>query len=138
MSEPVYQEVHKKVDLAFEDLGVQELKNIEHPIRLYRVTGPGLPRKSSRSTGGVNWMDALLHPSSVAPLLVGAYLLATALGLPPAGRMFPAYGAVLVGVGLGRVMRLRTGQPAFSSSRLAQGSCSRRYPAVGATGRRGG
>jgi len=83
-------------------------------------------------------MDALLHPSSVAPLLVGAYLLATALGLPPAGRMFPAYGAVLVGVGLGRVMRLRTGQPAFSSSRLAQGSCSRRYPAVGATGRRGG
>jgi len=121
VSEPVYQEVHKKVDLAFEDLGVQELKNIEHPIRLYRVTGPGLPRKSSHSTGGVTWMDALLHPSSIAPLLVGAYLLATTLGLPPAGRMFPAYGAVLVGVGLGRIMRLRTGQPAFFLIALGAG-----------------
>src|SRR5262249_10955194 len=38
VSEAVYQQVYKKLDLGFEDLGVQELKNIEHPIRLYRVT----------------------------------------------------------------------------------------------------
>ncbi|MGQ0548133.1 MAG: adenylate/guanylate cyclase domain-containing protein [Armatimonadota bacterium] len=41
VSEAVYQQVYKKLDLAFEDLGVQELKNIEHPIRLYRVVLPG-------------------------------------------------------------------------------------------------
>lgn len=41
VSEAVYQQVYRKVDLAFEDLGVRELKNIEHPIRLYRVVLPG-------------------------------------------------------------------------------------------------
>jgi hypothetical protein len=111
VSEAVYQEVYKKLDLAFEDLGVQELKNIEHPIRLYRVTGPETRRTSPPR--GVAWTEALLHPSSFAPLLIGAYLLATVFGLPPAGRLLPAYGAVLVGVGLGRILRLRTGRPAF-------------------------
>jgi class 3 adenylate cyclase len=37
VSEAVYQQVHTKLDLAFEDLGVQTLKNIEHPVRIYRV-----------------------------------------------------------------------------------------------------
>src|SRR5499425_2026247 len=45
VSEAVYQEVYKKLDLAFEDMGVQELRNIEHPIRLYRVAGAEPPRK---------------------------------------------------------------------------------------------
>jgi adenylate cyclase len=36
ISEAVYQQVFTKVDLAFEDLGVRELKNIEHPIRIER------------------------------------------------------------------------------------------------------
>src|SRR5262249_15186129 len=40
VSEAVYQQVHTKLDLAFEDLGVQALKNIEHPIRIYRVVSP--------------------------------------------------------------------------------------------------
>ena len=40
VSEAVYQQVHTKLDLAFEDLGVQPLKNIEHPIRIYRVVAP--------------------------------------------------------------------------------------------------
>jgi class 3 adenylate cyclase len=40
VSEAVYQQVHTKVDVAFEDLGVQELKNIEHPVRIYRVVPP--------------------------------------------------------------------------------------------------
>ena len=44
VSEAVYQQVYKKCDLAFEDLGVQALKNIEHPIRLYRVV-PAQGRK---------------------------------------------------------------------------------------------
>jgi len=36
ISEAVYQQVYTKVDLAFEDLGVRELKNIEHPIHTER------------------------------------------------------------------------------------------------------
>jgi len=110
--------------LAFEDLGVQILKNIEHPIRLYRVSGPRLapsPRATPHPPSGVTWTDALLHPSSLALLLGGAYLLATALGLPPAGRLFPAYGVVLLGVGVGRVLRLRTGRPAFFLIALGTG-----------------
>ncbi len=136
VSEAVYKEVYTKLDLAFEDLGVRELKNIEHPIRLYRVITPkagraGVPAEApaqARPPGGlpwpprrISWMDALLHPSSLVPLVVGAYLLATALGLPPIGRLFPAFGAVLVGVGLGRALRLRTGRRAFFAIALGAG-----------------
>ena len=136
VSEAVYQQVYKKLDLAFEDMGVQELRNIEHPIRLYRVTGPETgraaapvhapahawpPDASPRRPRGIPWTDALLHPSSLAPLAIGGYLLATMLGLPPIGHLVPAYGAVLVGVGLGRVLRLRTGQPGFFHLALGAG-----------------
>ena len=120
VSEAVYQQVHSKLDLAFEDMGVQALKNIEHPLRLYRVTGRQSQRPAERAPRSdippprsATWMDALLHPSSLAPLLIGAYLLATALGLPPAGRHLPAIGTILVGVGLGRALRLRTRRRAF-------------------------
>jgi hypothetical protein len=41
---------------------------------------------------------------------VGAYLLATPLGLFPTGGVFPAIGAVLAGVGLGRAWARRTGR----------------------------
>ena len=127
VSEAVYQQVYKKLDLAFEDMGVRELKNIEHPIRLYRVTGPQTPHAaaplplSGAPSRNVTWTDALLHPSSLVPLLIGAYLLATALGLPPTGRLFPAFGAVLVGVGLGRILRRRTGRPATFLMALGAG-----------------
>ena len=124
VSEAVYQQVHNKLDMAFEDLGVRELRNIEHPIRLYRVVmpaGPATGRSQAAESAGLQsvpaqaarrttWTDALLHPSSIVPFLVGAYLLSTRLGLPPVGRPFPAFGAVLVGVGLGRALRLRTGR----------------------------
>src|SRR5215468_5425008 len=49
VSEAVYQQVYTKLDLAFEDLGVQQLKNIEHPIRLYRVSGPETGRTVTHS-----------------------------------------------------------------------------------------
>jgi class 3 adenylate cyclase len=135
VSEAVYQQVHNKLDMAFEDLGVRELRNIEHPIRLYRVIMPagpagaraqapehgGPPGPPPQRARGTRWTDALLHPSSLVPLLVGAYLLATRAGLPPAGRLFPAFGAVLVGVGLGRALRLRTGRHAFFLMALGAG-----------------
>ena len=109
VSEAVYQQVYKQLDLAFEDLGVQALKNIEHPIRLYRVAGPERPGSSQgRPRASVTWTDALLHPSSIAPLVAGAYLIATVFGLPPAGHLLPAWGVVLLSVGIGRALRLRT------------------------------
>lgn len=137
VSEAVYQQVYQKLDVAFEDMGVRELKNIEHPIRLYRVVMPeaevahasaetprhdaGRSSTSPVAPTGTTWTDALLHPSSLVPLLVGVYLLATLLGLPPSGRMLPAIGAVLVGVGLGRALRIRTGRRAFFLIALGAG-----------------
>jgi class 3 adenylate cyclase len=131
VSEAVYQQVYKKLDIAFEDMGVQELKNIEHPIRLYSVA----PAKAGRAAVSqaalsppplaprrvTTWMGALLHPSSLVPLLVGAYLLATLLGLPPRVRVLPTAGAILIGVGLGRMLRLRTGSRAYFLLALGPG-----------------
>jgi class 3 adenylate cyclase len=129
VSEAVYQQVQGKLELAFDDLGVQTLKNIEHPVRLYeaRLGGSQGPRKEEApkaprvAQSGATWLDALLHPSSLVPLLVGAYLLATALGLPPSGRAYPAAGAIVLGVGVGRLLRLRTGRRAFFLMALGAG-----------------
>jgi class 3 adenylate cyclase len=133
ISEAVYQQVNKKLDLTFEDLGVRELKNIEHPIRLYRVVSSG-PDRSAEITderrdarrepflpAALAWKDALLHPWSLVPLVLGVYFMATVLGLPPGGRVFPSIGAVLAGVGVGRVLRLRTGRTALFPIALGGG-----------------
>jgi len=37
VSEAVYQQVHNKVELGFQDLGPRELKNIQQAVRIYRV-----------------------------------------------------------------------------------------------------
>jgi len=124
VSEAVYQQVYKNLDFAFEDLGMQALKNIEHPIHLYRVllahpagssqiSDERQRTKAVPSPATLAWKDALLHPSSLVPLMLGVYLMATVFGLPPSGRIFPSIGAVVAGVGLGRVLRLRTGRRAF-------------------------
>src|SRR4029453_20056 len=89
VSEAVYQQGYKKLDLAFEDLGIQELKHIEHPIRLYRVVEPRpdqptappqMPqpeRQTSRTRQAgpptATWTAALPRPANLIPLLVGAY-----------------------------------------------------------------
>lgn len=52
LSEAVYQQVHNKLELPFEDLGVQTLKNIEHPLRVFRVAPEALgnaPRTEVRA-----------------------------------------------------------------------------------------
>ena len=40
ISGSVFDQVHNKIDLGFEDLGDQEVKNIAHPVRVYRVRMP--------------------------------------------------------------------------------------------------
>jgi class 3 adenylate cyclase len=120
VSEAVYQQVYTKLDVAFEDLGMKELKNIEHPMHLYSIVaarmGGRLEPSEARpkpQRAAVDWKNALLDPSSLIPLVLGVYFMATVLGLPPSARVIPSIGAVLAGVGLGRALRLRTGRRAF-------------------------
>ena len=44
ISSSVYDQITGKLDLGFQDIGEQALKNISRPIRVYRVSGTGLPR----------------------------------------------------------------------------------------------
>ena len=37
ISGSIFDQVHNKIDLSFQDLGEQEVKNIAHPVRVYRV-----------------------------------------------------------------------------------------------------
>jgi adenylate cyclase len=51
VSGKVYDEVRRKLDIAFEDLGEQSLKNIAYPVRVYRVRG-GTPTAAEASPTG--------------------------------------------------------------------------------------
>ncbi len=56
ISASVYDLIRGKLDLGFHDIGEQSLKNIEHPIRVYRVArdggvAPGSVRKVRRKSG---------------------------------------------------------------------------------------
>jgi len=118
VSEAVYQQVYQKLDLTFEDLGVQALKNIEHPLRLYRVVELGQDRRAQalqvpqgeRQTPSPErprpptdaWVQGLLRPASFIPLIVAAWLLTTGTSL--------VAGLILAGVALGRVWWRGTGR----------------------------
>src|SRR5215471_993812 len=43
VSARVQEDAAGKIDLAFEDLGEQQLKNIARPVRVYRVRGHAVP-----------------------------------------------------------------------------------------------
>ena len=47
VSEAVYQQVRNKVDGQFTDQGMRELKNIDHPVRVYRLLPSALERVES-------------------------------------------------------------------------------------------
>jgi adenylate cyclase len=94
VSDKVYEEVRDRMDLAFEDLGEQEVKNIDRPVRVFRVlldgtvsTSPRVPtakKKSAQSwsrmalaaavvvligvAGAVTWLrpwEPTIEPASV-------------------------------------------------------------------------
>jgi len=114
ISEAVYQQIRSKLDVRFEDLGLKELKNIEHPIRLYRMsplvaaiaTPP--PRSSPAEPVAETAADELWRPSVLIPTCVGFFLLLSPLYLFPTGGALPTLGAVLVSVILGRVWAIRS------------------------------
>jgi Domain of unknown function (DUF1707)/Adenylate and Guanylate cyclase catalytic domain len=68
VSEAVYQQVHTKLDLVFEDLGVQALKNIDYPIRIYRVVPPKPGRQPLVERQAIS--EPTISPGAVAFLRV--------------------------------------------------------------------
>jgi TolB-like protein len=55
VSRTVYEQVHGKLPVAFEDTGERQLKNIGEPVRVYRIHMPGgasatLPRRASTTS----------------------------------------------------------------------------------------
>jgi TolB-like protein/class 3 adenylate cyclase/Flp pilus assembly protein TadD len=81
ISEPVYQTVHKKLDVGFDDLGDQSVKNISTPVRAYDIRWPG--------EGGTPEDRVLERPSRRNRFLVTAVALALALGFIAFDKMGP-------------------------------------------------
>ena len=67
VSAKVRDEVQGKVDLAYEDIGEQRLKNIAQPVRIFRVTGPGAHR-AGPSPGPEGGRHAAASRPSIAVL----------------------------------------------------------------------
>jgi class 3 adenylate cyclase len=114
ISEAVYQQVRNKVDAEFADEGVRELKNIDHPVRVYRlvpsalVPAPPRPLEVARDAApgerpDAGLADVVLRPDVALPLVVGLALLLSPILLFPTAGLFPVGGAVLTGITLGRV-----------------------------------
>jgi class 3 adenylate cyclase len=136
ISEAVYQQVFQKLGLNFEDLGIQKLKNIEYPIRLYRVVlkgdiRPKEPVQEGLQTPGPvqpvpptgSWMEAFLTRGGLIPLALGLCLLTAPLGLfpfPQSG-IAPTLGAVLIGVGFGNIWARKTGRRGYFFIALGAG-----------------
>jgi adenylate cyclase len=65
ISSSVYDQITGKLDLGFQDIGEQTLKNISRPIRVYRVSGTAKPQRSAppapaerRAYGSLPWAIA--------------------------------------------------------------------------------
>ena len=51
ISDDTFRQVRGKIDAAFEDTGDRQLKNIEHPVRVYQVQLAGTAAKSGKTLG---------------------------------------------------------------------------------------
>src|SRR5918994_3881362 len=61
VSRTVYEHVHGKLPVAFEDTGERQLKNIEEPVRVYRIHAPGTasaptPIRRTATTARRRWI----------------------------------------------------------------------------------
>jgi class 3 adenylate cyclase len=117
ISEAVYQQVRNKLDLRVEDLGLRQLKNIEHPIRLYKVpplrsdlpaATPAPTRPSRREAPTAPFVAELMRPTAVIPLIVGVFLMLSPFLLFSTAGVLPAVGAILVSVIVGLVWGRRS------------------------------
>ncbi len=114
LSEAVYQQIQKKLDLPIEDAGLVVLKNIQYPVHIYRVpplTRSPRPsrlsevRKPSPSLPAEHpayWLETLRRPSVMITGSIGLLLLLSPLVLFSTGGVFPAAGSGLLGGAIGR------------------------------------
>jgi class 3 adenylate cyclase len=127
ISEAVYQQVLGKLDLPpVRDLGLTELKNIQHPIRVFKVPGPsgtlaaqpGLqppPRAAPAETtaGSVpersrSWTGDLLASGNVVFASIGLFLLLSPILFISSAGTLPTAGAILLSIAFGRVWARRS------------------------------
>ncbi len=143
VSEAVYQQVHNKIELDMQDVGMRELKNIEQPLRLYQVAPLGAlvptqidssaldqndpvpaPRRGRRrgrrhgrrrktEARAASWSEALLETFTLAMLVTGTGLILTPFYLFETAGVFPAAGCALVGTALGRAWKRVTGRTGY-------------------------
>ncbi len=62
VSGKVYEEVQRKLDVAFEDLGERALKNIVQPVRVYRVRGAAAAATPAADAPGAGKPSLFVHP----------------------------------------------------------------------------
>lgn len=72
ISSSIYDLIRGKLDLGFVDIGEQSLKNIEHPIRVYRVDRDGVASADAANSVRKTPRSRLPAAAGVAALLVAA------------------------------------------------------------------
>ncbi len=78
ISDTVYSAVGKKLDLNFEDLGEQQVKNITEPVRAYYVrleSGPGLSEPNAPVRATPRWSPAIAIVATIVVVMFGGGLL---------------------------------------------------------------
>jgi class 3 adenylate cyclase len=134
ISEAVYQQVRDRIDVPVQDLGLQELKNIQYPVRVFKIppaSDPPAARSEPRDVATrrdrdapaepravvpppeIPWSLELRKPSNLTLVFAGGVLLLSPLLLFPTGGVFPTGGAILVSIALGRVWARHAGRRAF-------------------------
>jgi class 3 adenylate cyclase len=81
ISSSVYDQITGKLDLGFQDMGEQTLKNISRPIRAFRVSGAGgtiRAEPAPRAVGAAIPNRGM--PSGTMPIVIGAIALAAVAG----------------------------------------------------------
>ena len=73
ISSSVYDQITGKLDLGFQDIGEQTLKNISRPIRVYRVSGAAAPVRPLPSAPPVRPTPSARNP---VPWMIGAVVAA--------------------------------------------------------------
>jgi TolB-like protein/class 3 adenylate cyclase/cytochrome c-type biogenesis protein CcmH/NrfG len=74
VSRTVYEQVHGKLPVTFEDTGERQLKNIDDPVRVYRINVPGAsspptPTRRAATTARRRWM---LFGAAVSLVVIAA------------------------------------------------------------------
>src|SRR5213594_4142401 len=91
VSRTVYEQVHGKLPVAFEDTGERQLKNIEEPVRVYRLHVPGA---ASAPTPTRRAAATARRRRIVSGVVVSLLVIAAAAALWTSPRFFPGRRAI--------------------------------------------